>query len=462
LFLAHDDETSGMIGQVVLGKYQVLRLLEQGGMSKIFLVRQKDHPRDAVVKVPKDHLLTNTKAVEHFRREIHIVSRFRHPYAVECYDAAPRAPGGPILVLEYLPGVDLGQLLHQEGRLAPERAGRILVQLCEVLGAAHIAGIVHRDLKPGNLMVLEPGRPGERIKLMDFGLARMQSLLYIGADELVNYAAPTASGTPEYIAPEGAAGHDTDARGDLYSAGVLLFEMLAGRRPFVHQTLDRLLAAHLHDSPPTFTEVLGPGHGIPPGVEEVVRRCLAKVPGDRPATARELAGAYEQALGRRLSSPHPPTAAARPFASPPAAMSDRSPAPRSSAAERNAVRHSVEASMPEAMALLKLRGFVYDLGGEVVDSVPGMIRVRLGEPAAPARKSGGLFGLLGGGKAASASAAPVTDLELHMERRDPAQPNRLTITLVLRSGNGLMTPEWHQRCQQIGRDLQAYLMGPRG
>jgi tRNA A-37 threonylcarbamoyl transferase component Bud32 len=442
-----------MVGQVVLGKYQVLRLLEQGGMSRIYLARQKDKPRDVVVKVLKDHLLSNTKAVEHFRREIHIISRFRHPYAVECCDAAPRAPGGPVLVLEYLRGVDLGQLLHQEGRVTPERAGRLLVQLCDVLQAAHAAGIVHRDLKPGNLMILERGLPGERVKLMDFGLARMQSLLYIGADELMDYAAPTASGTPEYIAPEAASGPDTDARGDVYSTGVLLFEMLAGRRPFVDPSLDRLLAAHLNDPPPTFAEVLGARHGIPPAVEDVVRRCLAKVPGDRPASAQELAAAYEQALGRRLASSRP-AAATLGLAPPAAAAPDRSPR----AVERNAVRHSVEASMPEAMALLKLRGFVHDLGGEVVDSVPGMIRVRLGEPA-PARKSGSLFGLLGGGKAASTPAAPVTDLELHMERQDPAQPGRLTITLVLRSGNGLMTPEWHQRCQQIGRDLQAYLMG---
>ncbi len=442
-----------MIGQVVLGKYQVLRLLEQGGMSKIYLARQKDRPREAVVKVLKEHLLAHTKAVEHFRREIHIISHFRHPYAVECYDSAPRQPGGPILVLEYLRGLDLGQLLHQGGRLSPERAGRLLVQLCEVLQAAHAAGIVHRDLKPGNLMVLDAGLSTERIKLMDFGLARMQSLLYIGADELVNYSAPTASGTPEYIAPEGAAGNETDARGDLYSVGVLLFEMLAGRRPFLAAEMADLLAAHLNDRPPTFAEVLGPGHGIPPAVEEVVRRCLAKVPGDRPASARDLAAAYEQALGRRLASPRPPTPAETDLR-PRAATPSRGPL-----ADRNAVRHRVEASMPEAMAMLKLRGFVYDLGGEVLDSVPGMIRVRLREAAAPARKSAGLFGLLGSNKGASAPAAPITDLELHMERPDPAQPGRLAITLVLRPGNGLMTPEWRTRCQQIGRDLQAYLMG---
>jgi serine/threonine-protein kinase len=136
----------------------------------------------------------------------------------------------------------------------------------------------------------------------------------------------------------------------------------------------------------------------------------------------------------------------------------RDPGPAPPAADKNALRHSVEASMPEAMAMLKLRGFVHDLGGEVVDSIPGMIRVRLGQPK-PAPKANGLFRLLGGSPSATAAPPVVTDLELHMERRDPAQPGRLTITLVMRPGNGLMTPEWRTRSQEIGRDLQAYLMG---
>ena len=116
--------------------------------------------------------------------------------------------------------------------------------------------------------------------------------------------------------------------------------------------------------------------------------------------------------------------------------------------------------MPEAMAMIKLRGFIYDLGGEVVESVPGMIKVRLVAPAEEKKSGGGLFGWVGGGPKQSALAAPpATDLELHMERRDPAQANRLTITLVMKPGPGLITPEWRSRCSQIGRDLQAYLMG---
>jgi eukaryotic-like serine/threonine-protein kinase len=116
--------------------------------------------------------------------------------------------------------------------------------------------------------------------------------------------------------------------------------------------------------------------------------------------------------------------------------------------------------MPEAMAMIKLRGFIYDLGGEVVESVPGMIKVRLAAQVEEKKTGGGgLLGWMGGGTKQATVSAPPTDLELHMERRDPAQANRLTITLVMKPGPGLITPEWRSRCSQIGRDLQAYLMG---
>ena len=112
------------------------------------------------------------------------------------YDSVSKGPHGPMLVMEYLRGVDLNAMLQREGRFTPERTGRLLAQLCEVLQAAHDHGIVHRDLKPGNIMVLHPGTPQETVKLMDFGLAKMTSMLYISPDELIDFNLPPASGTP--------------------------------------------------------------------------------------------------------------------------------------------------------------------------------------------------------------------------------------------------------------------------
>src|SRR5262249_38444203 len=168
------------------------------------------------------------------------------------------------------------------------------------LQAAHDSGIVHRDIKPGNLMILHGGTPEESLKLMDFGLAKMTAMLYIAPDELKNYPEPAASGTPEYISPEDGRGRGVDARTDLSSAGVVLYEMLVGRRPFTGDA-QKLMHCHEKVTPPTFAEI-GMGRAVPSAIEDVVRCCLNKQPDQRPRSAAELALRYEQALGRRISN----------------------------------------------------------------------------------------------------------------------------------------------------------------
>jgi serine/threonine-protein kinase len=450
-----------MLGHVFLGKYKVVRLLDEGGMSKIYLARQASPDREVVVKVLKETHLAQTKVREHFYREIYITSRFQHPYAVGFIDADAKAPEGPVLVLEYLRGVDLNQLLYRDKRFTAERAGRLLAQLCTVLQAAHDAGIVHRDIKPGNLMVLFPGTPVEQLRLMDFGLAKMSSLLYIAPDELFDFTLPPAAGTPEYISPEQVRGNEMDGRGDLYSVGVVLYEMLAGRRPFDAPSVEDLMECHADVAPPTFAE-LGLAGGVPPAVERVVRGCLAKHPDDRPASANELLRRYEVALGKRFLLPRrtavvPTLKNVPPPASAPAGPATPVPKKLITTADHHAVQCRVEAHMPESMAILKLKGFVQDLGGEVVDSEPGLIRVRLAE--ARNEKKTGWFSRVPERRVTMQVAPSATDIELHMTRPDPAQPSRLTITLVVRSANGIVTAEWRARCQKISRDLQAYLMG---
>jgi serine/threonine-protein kinase len=463
-----------MIGHTVLGKYHISRLLDKGGMCYVYLARQAGIGREVAVKLLQAPLLQEPKAIEHFQREIFIMARFSHPHAVAYYDAGQAGRAGPVLVMEYLRGVDLNSLLVREGRFAPDRVGRLLVPLCEVLQAAHTAGVVHRDLKLGNLMVLNPGTLHEDLKLMDFGLAKMTSLLYIAPDELSGYVPPTTSGTPEYISPEQINNNDGDPRSDLYSVGVMLYELLTGRLPFIHEDVDGLLMAHLNDDPPPFAAVLRGGARIPSAIEGVVRRCLAKDPRERPQTAAELGELYAQALGRRtgvVRRPPPPgegSDAARILSTPaPAGGPGSNPPSRSqraagAAGEGHIVRHIVEGTMVESMAMVKLKGFIHDLGGEVVESIPGMIRVRLGE--VKPEKSRGLLGWFTNSSERTARPVcvihPPTDLEMHMERRDARQPNLLTITLVMRCrGGGMVTAEWRNRCKQIGRDLQAYLVG---
>jgi serine/threonine-protein kinase len=443
-----------MVGQVFLGKYIVLSPLAEGGMSRLFLARQAITGREVVVKLLKQEYLAEPETVECFRREIHISTHFQHANAVTAIDSAPNGPLGPVLVMEYVRGVDLHDLLCRKGRLPARRVGDLLMQLCDVLQAAHDAGILHRDLKPGNCMILQAGTARETLKLMDFGLAQMRSVLYIAPEEVNAPGLPSAAGTPEYMCPELVRGQEMDQRGDIYSVGVILFELLSGRRPFDCPSPDELMLAHLRQPAPRFADI-GLADLVSPAIESIVQSCLSKSPAQRPASAADLAAQFQRALGgpvplvRATGSPRGSSAiVARPALNP-------------AIADRNAYRQRIDAVMLEAMALVKIKGFIHDLGGSILESVPGRIKVRLPDPTVPVEKKGGLLGRWDSGSKPVSAMEIVgpTDVELHMEREDTSRPNQLTITLLMRpAGRGLATPAWRARCTRIGRDLQAYLM----
>jgi serine/threonine-protein kinase len=160
------------------------------------------------------------------------MARFRHPYAVRLLDASLDDPKGPCIIMEYIPGLTLETLLERQGRLGLGRVGKLLGQLCQVLQAAHKVGIIHQDLKPANIMVVEPNTPAEKIKVMDFGLAKLDAKPHIPLEKLTDPNFFSACGTPDYIPPEAVRGDEVDHRGDIYSVGVMLYEMLTGKRPF--------------------------------------------------------------------------------------------------------------------------------------------------------------------------------------------------------------------------------------
>src|SRR5262245_31153112 len=282
-----------MVGRVFMGRYEVQRLLGEGGMGRVFLARQLDLGRQVVVKVMHEHIAADKLFRDRFKREMQLMAHFQHPYAVTLYDASLDDPQGPCIVMEYLRGITLDVLLHRNGRLTPMRVSRLLGQLCEVLQAAHGEGIIHRDLKPANLMVVDPDTPFEIIKVMDFGLAKPLS-------HDPNLAFPLTHGditvgTPGYMCPEQARGEEMDHRGDLYSVGAILFELLAGRLPFSGGSTMDVLLAHATTEPPRFAEVGAEGV-VSPAIEEIILTCLAKSPKDRPSSARDLAERYEKAL----------------------------------------------------------------------------------------------------------------------------------------------------------------------
>jgi tRNA A-37 threonylcarbamoyl transferase component Bud32 len=458
-----------MQGRVFMGRYETIRLLGEGGMGRVYLARQLDLGRQVVVKVMHDHIAADPKFRERFTRETLLMARFQHPYAVTLYDASLNDPQGPCIVMEYIRGVTLDQLLRSNGRLSPGRVGRLLYMFCEVLQAAHTAGIIHRDLKPANLMVVDPDTPYELVKVMDFGLAKL-----LGPDTVAKITVTNtefAVGTPGYMCPEQARGEEMDGRGDLYSVGVILYELLTGRLPFAGRSTMDVLLAQVTEEPPPFSFMAG-DHDVPEAVERVVQKCLAKVPAQRPRHARELAEMYEAALvgaspSFELSRPAVPVAAASApavtqarggLASPPA------PAPTVDPAENPvhdplAVVHHLEAWMPEKIAAYKLRGFVHDVGGELAESIPGRIRVRVGGKGSVYAAGRRSFSFLGLGR----RDGP-TDVELRLEHGDEGRGNHLRITVVFRPPASDLAADltWRNLCTQIFCDLRAYLMGHNG
>src|SRR5215468_11851030 len=407
-----------MVGRLFLGRYQVTRLLGEGGMGRVYLARQLDLGRQVVVKVMHDHIAADSVFRDRFRREMQLMAHFQHPYAVALYDASLDDPQGPCIVMEYLRGVTLDALLARNGRLTPMRVGRLLGQLCEVLQAAHAEGIIHRDLKPANLMVVDPDTPYEILKVMDFGLAK--PMVHDPALPFPLTHGDFTVGTPGYMCPEQARGEDMDHRGDLYSVGAILFELLAGQLPFSGASTMDVLLAHATQEPPRFADIGALGL-VSASVEAVVLKCLAKKPDDRPSSARELAELYEQALleqdtttevlDHKVLTPSPVRNGAPPTA--PVLVNDPL-----------AQVHYLEAWMPEKIAAYKLKGFVQDVGGELIESVPGRIRVRFSGRnsayEAPHDNSFSWFGL--------ARKTAYIDMELHLNRPDPGRDN-LQITV---------------------------------
>ena len=282
-----------MVGRVFLNRYEAVRLLGEGGMGRVYLAKQQDLGRQVVVKVMHDCVASDPVFCERFQREMLLMARFQHPYAVTLHDASLNDPQGPCIVMEYIRGITLDVLLRRNMRLNPNRVGRLLQQLCEVLQAAHSEGIIHRDLKPANLMVVDPETPYEMIKVMDFGLAKL-----LGPTANMNVTSAgsdLAVGTPGYMCPEQARGEEMDHRGDLYSVGVILFELLSGRLPFTGASTMDVLLAHATEEPPCFSQ-MGVGSSVAPAVEAVVKSCLAKNPADRPANARMLFEQFLEAL----------------------------------------------------------------------------------------------------------------------------------------------------------------------
>ena len=269
-----------------VGNYRLVQRIAVGGMGEVWLARHTSLSRAAAVKLVGPHLLGGRtpgqiRAIERaFEREAQATASLRSPHTVQVYDFGKTPDGTLYYVMELLDGLDLAALVHRFGPQPPERVVHILSQICHSLEEAHRAGLVHRDIKPANVQLTVQGGDFDVVKVLDFGLAKEQHGDRCSVDDAIR-------GTPSYLAPE-AIRRDAgvDARADLYSLGCVAYRLLTGAQVFEGTTVSEVLRAHLEDLP--LPPSLRQGAPLPPALERLVLRLLAKDPANRPTTAAEV------------------------------------------------------------------------------------------------------------------------------------------------------------------------------
>src|SRR5579884_1149450 len=270
-----DDEGRFIPGTLIAGRYRVIALLGRGGMGEVYRATDLTLGQSVALKFLPDEAAGNMRLLERFHNEVRIARQVSHPNVCRVYDIG-EFEGVPFMSMEYVDGEDLAGLLQRIGRLPSDKALEITRKLCAGVAAAHERGIIHRDLKPQNVMLNKRGE----VVIMDFGLAGV-------ADEL--QGAEVRNGTPAYMAPEQLRGDSVTAHSDIYSLGLMVYELFTGRRPFSEaRSAEDLLRLEESTRPPSISTI---APEVDPAVEKVIARCLAPDPFQRPPNPLAIAAA---------------------------------------------------------------------------------------------------------------------------------------------------------------------------
>jgi len=272
-----------LIGQTLADKYRIEELINEGGMGAVYRGIHVLMDKVVAIKVLRPSLAADDKIVARFSREAKAASRISHPHALNVTDFGEDENGVVFLVMEYLKGETLKEVIHKDGPMPLPRAVEIIRQVCGALEAAHGEGVVHRDLKSDNIMLLDMGG-GDWAKVLDFGIAKI--IEKVGQDPALT-APNLIIGTPQYMSPEQCSqAAEIDSRSDIYSLGVIIYEMLVGHVPFTGESPTAIMLKHLQEPPPS---VLEERKDLPAAAGRVVTRAMAKRPEDRFQTVSELA-----------------------------------------------------------------------------------------------------------------------------------------------------------------------------
>jgi len=286
------DGSDPLLGTTIAGRFTILGRLGRGSMGAVYRARQEAMGRDVALKLVRQDRAHDPETKGRFEREARAISALVSPHTVTAFDFGEAEDGSWFLAMEMLEGETVGDRLRRVGRLDWFDALRFTRDALQSLAEAHEKGIIHRDLKPDNLFLSRMPSSGggaapELCKVLDFGIAKWSRDEDASKIDQLETQAGTVFGTPRYMSPEQAQGTPLDARSDLYSLGVLLYQMLSGRAPFVDDDAVVVMARHIKDPPPRF-ETMTPEVKVPESIEALLWRVLAKSPAERPATAEHM------------------------------------------------------------------------------------------------------------------------------------------------------------------------------
>ncbi len=268
-------------------KYFVEKLIGTGGMGTVYLAKHESMNRRVAIKMMRAQFVHDRVSVKRFELEAIALAKLEHAHIINTYDHGYTVHGQPYIVMEYLQGTSLAELVKDLKGLPVGRVIDIFDQVCDALDFSHKKGVLHRDLKPGNIMLLtDKDPPGcVYVKVVDFGVAKLMDVSGEEAQSLTQQG--EVCGSPVYMSPEQCLGQDLDRRADIYSMGIVLFESLTGKLPLIGKNMMETMGKHIHGTPPTFQQVR-PDLYIPERLERVVMKALSKKPEERQQTMEQL------------------------------------------------------------------------------------------------------------------------------------------------------------------------------